>query len=106
MRELAARGNIVLVIEHDPLVIRAADRVVELGPGAGTEGGRIVVRRHARGAREARRTRDGARARARATRRARAEPNAAVRHRAIVGARANNLRDVDVDDPARRRRAP
>ena len=42
MRELSARGNVVIVIEHEPLVIRAADRVVELGPGAGKEGGSIV----------------------------------------------------------------
>src|SRR5205814_10165707 len=41
--ELALRGNTVLVIEHDPALIAAADRVVELGPGAGAEGGRIVA---------------------------------------------------------------
>jgi excinuclease ABC subunit A len=41
MRELTARGNIVLVVEQDPQVIAAADRVVELGPGAGHHGGRV-----------------------------------------------------------------
>ena len=35
-------GNTVVVVEHDPLVIAAADHVVELGPGAGPDGGRIV----------------------------------------------------------------
>ncbi|WP_408890950.1 excinuclease ABC subunit UvrA [Myxococcus faecalis] len=39
--ELAERGNIALVIEHDPLVIRSAHRVLELGPGAGREGGEL-----------------------------------------------------------------
>jgi excinuclease ABC subunit A len=41
--ELAQRHNSVLVIEHDPLVIARAHRVVELGPGAGDLGGHIVV---------------------------------------------------------------
>ena len=42
LRELAARDNMVLVVEHDPVLIGAADRVVELGPGAGSAGGNIV----------------------------------------------------------------
>ncbi|ATB31765.1 excinuclease ABC subunit UvrA [Melittangium boletus] len=41
MAELATRGNIALVIEHDPLVIRSAHRVLELGPGAGKHGGTL-----------------------------------------------------------------
>jgi excinuclease ABC subunit A len=44
--ELLARlrdlGNTVLVVEHDPATIRAADYVVELGPGAGLAGGKVV----------------------------------------------------------------
>jgi len=39
--ELARRGNAVLVLEHDPALIRASDRVLELGPGAGPLGGRL-----------------------------------------------------------------
>ena len=39
---LRDRGNTVAVIEHDPLLIRAADEVVELGPGAGEFGGKVV----------------------------------------------------------------
>ena len=42
LKELAQRDNLVLVVEHDPSVIRAADRVIELGPGAGSDGGRVV----------------------------------------------------------------
>ena len=42
IRELAERNNIALVIEHDPSVIAAADREIELGPGAGEAGGRVV----------------------------------------------------------------
>ena len=42
IRELRNRGNTVAVVEHEPSLIRAADEVVELGPGAGEFGGRIV----------------------------------------------------------------
>ncbi len=42
IRELADKNNIVLVVEHDRGLIDAADRVIELGPGAGSAGGRIV----------------------------------------------------------------
>jgi excinuclease ABC subunit A len=42
MRELRDHGNTVLVVEHHPVVIAAADQVVTFGPGAGPEGGRIV----------------------------------------------------------------
>ncbi len=42
LRDLAARGNTVVVVEHDRQMIAAADHVVELGPGAGEKGGDIV----------------------------------------------------------------
>lgn len=42
IRGLRNRGNTVAVIEHDPLLIRAADEVVEIGPGAGEFGGNVV----------------------------------------------------------------
>jgi excinuclease ABC subunit A len=40
---LRDRGNTVLVVEHDDAVIRAADTIIDLGPGAGQNGGRIVA---------------------------------------------------------------
>ncbi|WP_341839845.1 excinuclease ABC subunit UvrA [Chitinophaga caseinilytica] len=40
--QLRDKGNTVLVVEHDPDVIAVADHVVDMGPRAGTEGGRIV----------------------------------------------------------------
>ncbi|MBL8897935.1 MAG: hypothetical protein JNM84_09930 [Planctomycetes bacterium] len=43
LRKLRDRGNTLLVVEHDPRVLRAMDWLVELGPGAGTEGGRVVA---------------------------------------------------------------
>jgi excinuclease ABC subunit A len=43
VRELAGGGNTVVMVEHDRTLIEAADHVVELGPGAGERGGRVVV---------------------------------------------------------------
>ena len=43
LRQLRDLGNTVIVVEHDEETIRAADFVVDLGPGAGTEGGRVVA---------------------------------------------------------------
>ena len=42
LRRLRDAGNTVLVVEHDPAVILAADRVIELGPGPGERGGSVV----------------------------------------------------------------
>jgi excinuclease ABC subunit A len=42
LRKLAAAGNAVVVVEHDPIFIRYADRVIDLGPGPGKDGGKVV----------------------------------------------------------------
>jgi excinuclease UvrABC ATPase subunit len=47
---LRDKGNTVLVVEHKPETIAIADHVVDLGPGAGTAGGEVVLRGHRRGA--------------------------------------------------------
>ena len=43
LQELVDMGNTIVAVEHDPAFIRAADRVVDLGPGSGAEGGRVVA---------------------------------------------------------------
>jgi len=43
LRNLVDIGNTVLVVEHDEDVIRAADWLIELGPGAGLHGGRLIA---------------------------------------------------------------
>ncbi|WP_129714003.1 excinuclease ABC subunit UvrA [Pedobacter sp. SYP-B3415] len=42
LRKLRDKGNTVLVVEHDPDVIRIADHIVDVGPMAGTKGGEIM----------------------------------------------------------------
>ncbi|GAB3713916.1 ATP-binding cassette domain-containing protein [Mariniluteicoccus flavus] len=42
LRSLRDKGNTVLVVEHDRDVILAADHAIDIGPGAGAEGGRVV----------------------------------------------------------------
>ncbi len=42
LRALRDRGNTVVVVEHEEAIIRAADQLIEIGPGAGERGGRVV----------------------------------------------------------------
>ncbi|MDB2447130.1 excinuclease ABC subunit UvrA [bacterium] len=42
LNELRDLGNTVVVVEHDPLIIRGADHVIEIGPEAGHEGGHAI----------------------------------------------------------------
>ncbi len=43
LHDLAARGNTVLVVEHDPVLIEGADWLIDLGPAAGEGGGRLMA---------------------------------------------------------------
>ena len=43
LHELRNLGNTILVVEHDSEVMRAADRILDLGPGAGENGGRVMA---------------------------------------------------------------
>ncbi len=42
IRELRDHGNSVVIVEHDEATIRTADRLIDIGPGAGEQGGRII----------------------------------------------------------------
>ena len=96
LHRLRDKGNTVLVVEHKPETIAIADRVVDLGPGAGAEGGTVCFEG----------TVDGLRASGTVTGRHlddRATLKETVRTATgtleIRGATAHNLRDVDVDIP-------
>src|SRR5436309_5120707 len=43
LHDLRNLGNTILVVEHDPDIMRAADRILDLGPGAGENGGTLVA---------------------------------------------------------------
>jgi excinuclease UvrABC ATPase subunit len=93
---LRDKGNTVLVVEHKPEVIGIADRVVDLGPGAGGDGGEVVFEGAVDGLRGSG-TLTGRHLDDRASLKpAVREPSGALE---VRGAGTHNLEDVDVDIP-------
>ncbi|MBC3192808.1 excinuclease ABC subunit UvrA [Pseudonocardia sp. C8] len=93
---LRDKGNTVLVVEHKPETIVIGDHVVDLGPGAGTDGGQVVYEGTVEGLRTSGTITGrhlGYRARLKESLRA---PTGALE---VRGANTHNLRDVDVDIP-------
>ena len=98
LRRLRDGGNTVLVVEHDPDAIRAADWMVELGPGSGEHGGQVVFSGPIARIAESPLTGQyltGRRAIPLPEERRRLGP----RWITLVGAREHNLRSVDVRVP-------
>jgi excinuclease UvrABC ATPase subunit len=93
---LRDKGNTVLVVEHKPEAIAIADRVVDIGPGAGTAGGEICFEGTVEGLR-ASGTVTGRHLDDRAT--LKDSVRVAAQKLEIRGAATHNLRDVDVDIP-------
>jgi excinuclease UvrABC ATPase subunit len=96
LERLRDKGNTVLVVEHDPEVIRIADHVVDMGPGAGPHGGTVVFEG----------TVDGLLASGTATghhlevrQELKAKPRTPRGSIGIRHARLHNLQDVSVDVP-------
>jgi excinuclease ABC subunit A len=92
LRRIRDRGQTVLVVEHDPLVARAADWLVELGPGPGRLGGELLWSGPP-GARSGERTGWGRAATAPRPARPKREGGGLV---PFAGLRRNNLADVEV----------
>ena len=93
---LRDKGNTVLVVEHKPEMISIADHVVDLGPGAGTDGGRVVFEGTVGGLRGSG-TLTGQHLDDRASLKESVRmPSGALE---VRGADAHNLQDVDVDIP-------
>ncbi len=93
---LRDKGNTVLVVEHKPELIAIADHVVELGPGAGSDGGEIVFE----GTVEELRAGDTLTGRHLADRTGlKSEVRTPSAQLEVRGAHSHNLRDVDVDLP-------
>ena len=101
IERLRDAGNTVVVVEHDPRVIARADWLVDLGPGAGAQGGRVVYQGPPEGAADAPLSVTGAFI---AGRLEVATPAAASRAGAcgwieLLGARTHNLRSIDARFP-------
>jgi excinuclease ABC A subunit len=94
--QLRDKGNTVLVVEHKPEAIGIADHVVDLGPGAGTEGGSVCFQGTVAGLR-ASDTTTGRHLDDRAALKDTVRPATGALQ--VRGASTHNLRDVDVDIP-------
>jgi excinuclease ABC subunit A len=100
LHDLRDLGNTILVVEHDPDIMRTADRILDLGPGAGENGGKLVAAGtydeilHNPASLTGRYLAEDLRIQMPAVRR---KPGA--QQIKIRGARANNLKDVDINIP-------
>ncbi|HYK82698.1 MAG TPA: excinuclease ABC subunit UvrA [Gemmatimonadales bacterium] len=98
LRQLADAGNTVVVVEHDPAAMRAADWMIELGPGSGVAGGELVYQGPAAGVREAA-TLTGQYLSGEKRIGVPSARRPARRWLTVSGARLHNLHDVDVRIP-------
>ena len=100
LRQLRDQGNTVLVVEHDADMIRVADAVVDMGLGAGEQGGRVVFSGTLKGLLQEPRSLT-----AKYLRDELAIPVPAARRRAtgqklrVLGASEHNLKDIDIEIP-------
>jgi excinuclease ABC subunit A len=99
MHNLRDRGNTLVVVEHEEQIIRAADNLIDIGPGRGERGGRLVFN----GTLEQLLFNDGSLTADYLTGRktillpkSRREPKGSIK---ITGAREHNLKDIDLDLP-------
>jgi excinuclease ABC subunit A len=92
------QGNTVVVVEHAPEIVAAADHLIDLGPGAGSRGGTLVAEGSVDEIRREPASITG-RALAGELRPRRRRRRASGRSLRVVGARSNNLRDFSVEIP-------
>ncbi len=100
LQRLRDIGNSVIVVEHDEETIRAADHIVEMGPGPGVHGGEVVAQGSIGAIMAAPGSLTGqylSRRQQIAVPPVRRAPTGNVLR--IVGARENNLKHIDVDIP-------
>ena len=107
LRALRAKGNTVVVVEHDEETIRSAEHIVDLGPGAGVNGGRVVAHGPIGRVLASRESLTGRHLASPLVHplpdiRSPERTKAPERHLSIRGACLNNLRDIDVDLPLER----
>ncbi|MDO5747520.1 MAG: excinuclease ABC subunit UvrA [Actinomycetaceae bacterium] len=101
LEKLRDLGNTLIVVEHDEETMRAADWIVDIGPGAGEHGGKIVYSGTLAGLKKEKRslTGDYIAGRRRIDVPAERRPHDKDRMVTVVGARENNLQKVSVNFP-------
>ncbi len=92
-------GNTVVVVEHDEETIRSADFVIDFGPGAGVQGGRIIHAGTPKGLERNRKSITGAYLSGRRKIKLPTQRRTSTGSLKILGARENNLADIDVEFP-------
>jgi excinuclease ABC subunit A len=104
MQRLRDAGNTLIVVEHDPKVMQAADRLIDIGPGPGEHGGEIVFQGRAGALAKAKGslTADYLLHRRRVEIPPAAAPTASSGSLRIEGAEEHNLKNIDVDIPLNR----
>jgi excinuclease ABC subunit A len=104
MQRLRDAGNTLIVVEHDPKVMQAADRLIDIGPGPGEHGGEIVFQGRAGALAKAKGslTADYLLHRRRVEIPPAAAPIASSGTLRIEGAEEHNLKNIDVDIPLNR----
>ena len=103
MQRLRDAGNTLVVVEHDPAVMLAADRLIDLGPGPGERGGRIVFDGPPAAARHAETLTGAYLGGRRQVRAGTPRPVGDATPRLVLeGAREHNLRGIDVGIPLQR----
>ncbi|MEI6211763.1 MAG: excinuclease ABC subunit UvrA [bacterium] len=101
LRQLEQRGNTVVIVEHDEEMIRQADHLVDMGPGAGRHGGEVVYQGDFAGLMRSTRSLTAAylSGREKIAVPARRKVAASGPWLRIIGATENNLKNVDVAIP-------
>ena len=102
IEQLQSRGNTVVVVEHEEEIIRRANLIVEFGPDAGEDGGRIVFQGTPQELEKAKDSRTGDWLAGRRSLGGGQRRTATQGWVKLRGARGNNLQNVTVEFPARR----
>ncbi|HVF27628.1 MAG TPA: excinuclease ABC subunit UvrA, partial [Pyrinomonadaceae bacterium] len=100
LKNLRDIGNTVLVVEHEAEMIRAADHILDIGPGAGELGGEVIYEGNFKGLLKHETSLTGKYLRGEAQIKTPKEHRAPGKHQLVLrGARAHNLKNIDVSIP-------
>ena len=99
LHQLLAKGNTVVVVEHDPEIIQGAHHVLDLGPGAGEAGGRIIFSGTFDELSRSEQSVTGHELKFHLQRAVSPYGRQPTRFLSIKGARAHNLKSIDVEIP-------